>query len=399
MRPETGCSPGEPTTSRWRTRRRAQALASITIALLMPAASALPAAARPPVPLRAASNAWCGTPTAIDQPDAVSAFLIHVAYVVPADAPDRFAERLTPILDDLAAIDAWWRSEDSTRTLRFDLLTGACDSTLGRLDLSSIRLPREAAYYADTMQGFSRITADLERAPLSLSSPDKKYLVYYDGLLQRHDVCGTSPLGSPRQGGISVVYLDSFCGSDLGAARHAAATAVHELLHDLGALPRAHPCVNSRAHACDSTSDILYITVEETKALADLRLDVGRDDYYGLPPGNAAGGDVRDSPFLERLGTLHVPGPFEPPGLFATGVCTRVSLSWPSATGAKPTYRVYRDGRLLTETTKRTFTDSARVGTTSYALRAADAAGYLSPPQTIRFTNPGIEIVRSSDDP
>jgi hypothetical protein len=374
-------------------------LASAAVAALAPGASALPAGARPRVPLgTTASSGWCGTPGALDRPDAVSAFLIHVVYAVPSDAPDRFAERVSPILADLAAIDAWWRSEDPTRAPRLDLLQGACDSTLGRLDLGSIRLPREGAYYADPAQGFSRITADLGRAPFSLDSPDKKYLVYYDGPLQRHDVCGTSPVGPARGSGISVVYLDSLCGGDLGAGRHAATTAVHELLHNLGARPLAHPCVGSPAHACDSTRDVLYYTVEEGTSLADLHLDVGRDDYYGLQTGRAPGGDVRDSPFLERVGASR-PAPFEPPGFHATGACTRLTLSWPAAaTATSPVYRLYRNGRLLTETTARTFTDDARIGTTVYTLRVADADGHLSPSRTIRFTIPGADFLRPSHD-
>jgi hypothetical protein len=394
MSQNTPCPHGRSRTSRQTKRLLAAALVSAAVAAIAPAASALPVGAEVHAPVAAAaSGGWCGTPTARDQPDAVSAFLVHVAYAVPSDAPDRFVERVPPILADLSAIDAWWRAEDPTRTPRLDVLPGGCESALSRLDLSAIRLPREAAYYADRLQGFSRITADLERAPLSLDSPDKKYLVYYDGPLPRHDVCGTSPLGSPRRGGISIVYLDSFCGGDLGTARHAAATAVHELLHSLGALPRTHPCVGSRAHACDSTSDVLYYAVEEGEALTDLHLDFGRDDYYGLRSATGAGPDVRDSPFLERLGTPHAPGPFEASGLVANGACTRVSLSWQPTPGTKLVYRVYRGGLLLAETTTRTFTDTARIGTTAYALRVADADGYLSPPRTIRFTIPGMKIV------
>ena len=34
---------------------------------------------------------------------------------------------------DLTAIESWWRGQDTTRDLRLDLLTGDCDTPLGRL--------------------------------------------------------------------------------------------------------------------------------------------------------------------------------------------------------------------------------------------------------------------------
>ena len=239
---------------------------------------------------------WCGTPTSSDQPDTVSAFLVHVVYAMPADAPDRFAERALPIVSDLASIEMWWQSQDPTRSPRFDLLGADCDSGIGRLDLSQVRLPREASYYADPRDGFTRITADLEHLPLSFNKPEIKYLVYYDGPVQRKGICGTSPLGPPRTNATSVVYLDSACGQDLGRGGEAASTAVHELLHSLAALPRAHPCAGDRAHACDDAQDILYPSVENGTLLARLLLDIGRDDYYALAPQADSWWDVATPP-------------------------------------------------------------------------------------------------------
>src|SRR5262249_48237460 len=104
-----------------------------------------------------------------------------VLYAIPADAPGRFAERLSPILSHPAAIDAWWRAQDPSRTLRFDLLPLACDWSIGRVDLTDLRVPGDATGYADGDNGFRRLTDDLARDPLSFRSSEKKYLVYYDG--------------------------------------------------------------------------------------------------------------------------------------------------------------------------------------------------------------------------
>jgi hypothetical protein len=393
VRQDTARCLEQPSTNRCRQHPWRAVLALAALAALASVAAPLADAQPGARVTELAASGSCVTPTSRDQPDAVSAFLIHVVYAVPSDEPDRFGERVQRILSDLATIDAWWRSEDPTRAPRLDLLPAACDPTPGRLDLSDVRLSHDSVYYAEPTQGFRRITTDLGQAPTSFRSPDKKYLVYYDGTVRRHDVCGTSPLGPARASGISIVYLDSFCGTDLGSGRLAAATAVHELLHNIGAIPRTHPCVGNRAHACDSTSDVLYYAVEEGKSLAGLHLDVGHDDYYGLGGGRAPGQDVRDSPFLERVGTAPTQVPPEPSGFDATGACTRVTLSWPAAAGmTNSVYRVYRDGELLSETTKRSFIDSARIGATVYAVRVADADGYLSSARTIRFTIPATEI-------
>lgn len=333
-----------------------------------------------------APTRWCGTPTSRDQLDTVSAFLVHVVYAVPADAPDRLSERALPILNDLASIETWWQSQDPTRSPRFDLLGGDCDTGIGQLDLSQVRLPREASYYADPRDGFTRITADLEHVPLSFDEPETKYLVYYDGPVQRKSICGTSPLGPARGNATSVVYLDSACGQDLGRAGEAASTAVHELLHSLAALPRAHPCAGNRAHACDDARDILYPTVENGSLLGRLVLDVGRDDYYALDVQAGSWWDVRNSPFLEHLDATYPRAPLGLHSLFASSHGAHVTLSWaPERVESGERFRVYREGDLLTETEKLSASDDAVPGTTIlYSVRVADTCGYLSAAQTIR---------------
>lgn len=362
-------------------RKLARITAPLVAAALVVAGSAAAALGELPAPTH-----WCGVAASADQPDAASAFLIHVIYAVPADAPDRFGERAFPIVNDLAAVGDWWRSQDPTRAPRLDLLAAGCDSSTGRLDLTDVRLPHDAAYYADPKDGFTRITADIEQR-FAFSTPEKKYLVYYDGPVQRHGVCGTSPRGPARTNATSVVYLDSSCARDLGSGNQAAATATHELLHNLDALPRTHFCAGNRAHACDDTHDILYYALDDNTAFADLRLDVGHDDYYTLDAQTGNRWDVRDSPFLEHLDSPHPPAALGPRDPYATSHGTSVNLSWtPPSAATGLLYRIYRGGRLLTETGKLSTTDSAAVGTTIiYTLRAADQYGYLSPPQTLRI--------------
>jgi hypothetical protein len=324
----------------------------------------------------------------VDQADAISAFQIHVVYASPADAPDSFSERVAGIVDDLASISQWWRAQDPSRAPRFDLLAASCEPWIERVDVSDVRLPHDGAYYAAPRQTFLRLRQDLERPPLSFESPDKKYVVYYDGPLDSNAVCGVSTQGPARSNGISLVYLESPCGHDLGRAGEAAGTAVHELLHNLGAWPRLHGCAGTRSHACDSTADVLYYASETGAVLARLRLDVNHDDYYGLARGEEGSWDVRDSVFLERFGALPREELRRPVGLVATSSGSRISLSWPgAATGeAGLVYRLYRDRMLLGESRTPGASDRARVGATvAYTLRVAASDGRLSSGDTILF--------------
>jgi hypothetical protein len=253
---------------------------------------------------------WCGNvqSTAVDrkpETDISSTRQVHVTYAVPADAPDQFASFASKIASDAAAMDAWWRGQDPTRTIRFDLFAfPGCGSKAGKLDIGFVRLPRVGSLYMGDA-GVDRLLGDLTQLD-ALSS--QKHLVYYDGPnVFDQFVCGTSFVtsSSPSQGGLSgiaFVWLRSLCGGDVGAAGLNAAVAVHELIHGLGSMvqPGApHECPSpDDGHVCDATDDILYPSVTSQSRLATQVLDVGRDDYYGH---SGTWFDVQDSPWLSHL--------------------------------------------------------------------------------------------------
>lgn len=270
--------------------------------------SGLPAPRLPSV----ATVDWCGAgqPTSVDRKpelDASSTRQVHVTYAVPADAPDQFGARANPIVTDIAAIDGWWRSQDASRTLRFDLYPFAgCTSRFGQLDLGFIRLPRTSSLYQGDA-GADRLLSDLTQLG---ANPAQKQLVYYDGPnVFDAFVCGTTFVTRSSQtvgglNGIAFVWLQSLCGSDLGSSRIAATVAVHEVIHGLGALIQGSPneCdPPDDGHVCDATTDILYPEANSQTALATQTLDMNRDDYYGhsLPTF-----DIQDSGWLTHLPQL-----------------------------------------------------------------------------------------------
>jgi hypothetical protein len=284
-----------------------------------------------PADAATAQVAWCGTDTAATdrRPDAVAAHQIGVIYAFPAGGVDRFAALAAPIVTDLAVTDAWWRREDPTRTLRFDLAGfPGCATALGRLDLARVPLQRGAEFYAPLATRFARLRAELLGPPFAFASPFKKYLVYYDGPVEEPDVCGIA-------GTIATVYIQA-CGADpVGQGALWADVAVHELLHSLGAVPLAAPHHCANGHVCDNPNDLMSPSTAGAPLDAST-LDVGRDDYYGH---DGSWVDVRDSAWLARLDfplhplTVAIDGPgrvdSDLPGIECPPAC---SIPWEAGT-------------------------------------------------------------------
>jgi hypothetical protein len=276
---------------------------------------ALAAATRGPAALEPVR--WCGTDSVSnDRPD-VAGPNIHVIYAYPADGIDRFAERAHQIVNDLAAIDLWWRRQDPTRAPRFDLFPfSGCTTKLGALDISKVRLPQPGAYYAPDTTGavtgrsrHLRLQEALNAAPFEFGSSAKKYLGFYDAPTADSG-CAGGTIGRPTTGGpfdYAWVYLGGIgCPNDLGGRGRSAGIAAHELVHVLGALPRPlpnpgppHPC-SDQTHVCDSDTDII---ARVAPPIDERVLDVGHDDYYGH---SGSWWDVQDSPYLAAQTPLTV---------------------------------------------------------------------------------------------
>lgn len=252
---------------------------ALVLAALAAAVWAAPAQADP----------WCGTTAPRDRPQqAVAGPPVHVVYAHPSDAPDRSAELGQSIHDDVTAIDAWWRGQDPARTPRFDLFPFACGP---QVDLSAVRLAQTSAALAASDTRGDLVVDGLFAG--GFGSPFSKYVVYVDGPTDDADLCGQGG-GDLREGpAYALVYL-SACD---GVPR--AGVAAHELLHAFGAVGLGAPgaCPDDDGHPCDSELDILYPFASETP-LAQLLLDVNRDDYYGH---GASHVDVRLSPWLRTL--------------------------------------------------------------------------------------------------
>lgn len=354
---------------------RALAIAAVLAGL----AGVLPghAQAAAPVP-------WCGTPTSVDRvPDATPGFSIHVVYARPPGAPDRFAEWAPRIAGDAAEMEAWWRSQDPTRSPRFDLFAApGCANSFGALDITSVQVTiREAR------TGLQDVATQL--VARGFSEREKTYLVYFDGPTAqegRFRICGIGTPPSRFGPGFALVYLEP-CGAETDDAVRVS-TAAHELVHALDAvLPEAPghcPDDEDEGHVCDGELDLMAPIVSGEPLSAHV-LDVDRDDYYGH---GGAWTDVRKSRFLEQLDSPDRSPPTVPAALRvgdAPGGVTR--FSWRAAQDdvGPVSYRVHADGELLVETTATSLVVETRQAVTRYSVRAADGVGHLSPAASVRF--------------
>jgi hypothetical protein len=238
-------------------------------------------------PQAAAAAPWCGTVATEDRPAVVGGNHVRVLYAIPSDGADRSSERAPQISSDLDEIDAWWRINDSSRTLRFDLASFPCGL---QADLMLVRLGRTASELASNETRFDLIVRDpqVDRLLDAFSS----LLVYYDGPVSSAELCGEGGTADGR--GAAVVYLAACSGIST------AAVATHELLHAFGAVAPSGPpnaCPGDVGHVCDSTGDILYPRAQFAP-LSSFVLDVNRDDYYGH---GRPWLDVRASAWLRHL--------------------------------------------------------------------------------------------------
>jgi hypothetical protein len=352
----------------------------LAVALL---ALAAPARAHASTPLP-----WCGTDvSAADRtPDPTPAFSVHVVYVIPPGAPDRFAAWAPRLAGDVAAIEAWWRTQDPARAPRFDLHSFVCSSLFGALDLSRVQLSAQVGL------SFSRLRS-LLGIEHGFRQSEKAYLVFVDGSTGQtgaERICGVADGPGRNVSGMAVVYLDA-CGSDDGDEVRPI-VAAHELLHALGAVESRAPHACQRGHVCDSLSDLMIAELLDGP-LESRVLDFGRDDYYGHA---GPGDDLQDSRFLERLDSpdREAPSPPSEPTITSDRFGT-VRLSWvPSTDDTGPVaYRVSRDGFFFDEVGSSSASLAALLGSTSvYTVRAVDSVGRLSDPVSLRFTA-GLGIV------
>jgi hypothetical protein len=241
------------------------------------------------------ASGWCGaTEVATGRPSIVGGAQVHLIYAYPNDEPDRFTEWAPKIVDDVTAVDAWWRSQDPGRAPRWALASfPGCNTRLGALDISSVQLPISGSQVAQSF---------LSGLP---SNRNGVNLVYLDAGGRSSSlgqgICGEafgnapgSPGGSAF-GNTAIVFLQNRNQTCPALAQ----TAAHELTHVLSDffigynVPDA--CPGDSIHACGSDTDILNPHIAAPLSVATL--NSSHNGYFT---------HVHNSPYLSHLDSPQV---------------------------------------------------------------------------------------------
>jgi hypothetical protein len=204
-------------------------------------------------------------------------------------------------------VQRWLEGQADGRRFRIDTFQGAPDVTF-------VRLAASAKDVADAGSGINDLLA-AELATAGLDAPDKVSLVYYDG--DTTYACAAAswpPLIPGRLGalylqgavpGFDACAVNTFAAAD-EAPRYWEFSALHELLHVIGAVAACAPNHHRNGHVSDTAADLMWAG---DGAWQPAVLDAGHDDYYRH--GNDGCFDLDSSGWL----TAPVaPAPPSPPG-------------------------------------------------------------------------------------
>jgi hypothetical protein len=235
----------------------------------------------------------------LDDLDEVVGEQVHVLHVIPNDQPAAtFGDA-----DILHALDLaeGWLEQRGGKGIRFDTVGGAIDISTHRIQESSATIAADAN--ANGFKWLDWMLAD------GFATDGKAYIVYVEGA-QVGSLCGLGGFGQAR------VFTEG-CSDAQGGRPNttgtwttmaSSRTALHELLHVLGAVASCAPDQNGTGHVRD-INDLMYFrqrllgSGEIVAGSADV-LDAGRNDYWGQGggrtcPNGSPWTDVSLSAFLD----------------------------------------------------------------------------------------------------
>lgn len=219
----------------------------------------------------------------IDRPDDVAGSQVHVIYVLPRDGLDQSFDTDGTIGGAIQWARNWFAEQTGGRRVRFDTFQGAVDITFLRTNRT------DAEYVSMGVRIRDGLVTDLAAA--GFTEATKTYAVFFGGGSPRFGSIPCAQGGRP--GNMSAVYLACLLErSDIqalvpthGLSKILGMGAIHEVIHNLGAVPDCAPHQIDGGHSSDDPRDIMVSSLSQQ--LATFRepgfvplLDAGRDDYY-----------------------------------------------------------------------------------------------------------------------
>ena len=245
-----------------------------------------------------------------DRPDEVVGPQFHVVYAVPADGEDRHLDENGTIEGSVSSFQRWLAGETGGKAFRLDTYQRGLDVTFVRLSKTDAELVARGRYVREGIEE--------QLKAIGFTASNKIYAVYYDG---HHTYsCGDSFRPPELQGTVVALYLHGLptfqfpCDSNRFATANQAPayleySMVHEFVHALGFVASCAPHHHRAGHVTSPNNDLMWAGDVGSWEFP-LKLDVGRDDYYGH--GRADCPDLANSPYLTADAFPSQPNP-EPP--------------------------------------------------------------------------------------
>lgn len=301
--------------------------------------------------LAALPRTWCGTERRRDDTEHASTAgpRIKLVYAYASGIPDRSLLYRDLIQQDVAlARSAVAAASRGRKTIRFDMGTDCPRDGARYVDIQTVALPHDGAYYGfKANSAAAGIRSDLRR---SLRLRGRWNVTAYVDGVSLGDTGGIAsvPLdetrGAANESNRGGRYAFVFGDGSPEFSRHRQVAVMHETLHTLGAVQDGAPHATGLGHCFDGEDVMCYDDGGPTAprpwpaptCAGALRIDCGNDDYFAPRPAHgsylASHWNVFDSAFMCDLASCDTRD---------VGGSVRASLS---AAVAKLTGRLRRAG-------------------------------------------------------
>lgn len=254
---------------------------------------------RPATPTPTPTPSPAPVRSAADRPDDASGPQIHLVYVLPADGSDESLDTNGRIARSATTWQSWLSAQTGGRTLRIDSFNGAPDITFVRIADTDAQMRARDPYIRNVLE--SRLIT------LGFTKADTIYAVYYGG--SSGYSCGGGAWPPLLTGTVAALYLKGEPPGSPACATHQLGVSpgvpgyleygmLHEIIHTLGVVAECAPHHTRAGHTSDDPRDLMYSGDQPWGIYEGLRLDIGRDDYYGH--GRAGCADLATSSWLVR---------------------------------------------------------------------------------------------------
>lgn len=262
----------------------------------VPGPTPMPVPTPTPAPAPDSNGVVPGTSSLVDRftkdmPDTTVLGQFHALYVVPKGNTDMKRDQ-TGEIDHIVNLANDWMYKEIGYTFRFDTYQG-------RIDVTYLELEHDDTYY-DQFGTDKRDMIERELINAGKIHADKRFLMFYEGHDQKS--CGDSSNDTNGPYGVtSVLYYGNvvcpFSVHGVYGETFATLVAVHEMLHNVGAVSHNAPGYDGNSHVKDE-HDIMK--GDYMDPAVEVHIDPSRKNYFNADKLPAGVVNIKDSLYIKK---------------------------------------------------------------------------------------------------